>query len=532
MMIALAFATLSLVYWAALLLVCNRPGFPLDDPYIHMRFARNLFQDGQMAFNPGIPSSGSTAPLFPALIAGAFAVVRHWYAATYVVGAVFSLASAFVAYGLIRSWTGRMDLARWTGLLVVVISPTISQAYGGMESPVYSFLFLLGLWAYPKHAKSTSLLWAIGVWLRPEFLGLAPLIGLERLIHHRRQTQTWVLAWLKDMWPHVLIWSAVTALYMGYNYHQDQHLVPSTFEAKSLAVGMEKPLWAHSPYRNFREGRFLLGPLSVVMWLSIHLFYVGLSVTIICFPLALGFFRAVRARWRDESTAAAGWRIGLIVFFAYPCMRGLVDTTGNFLFQQHRYFAHMIPLFVVLVIGALPITGHIVHRKWWNWQGKPLSRQRLITMGWALFGFSISVAYSVISVATINNMQVTLGHWIRNHTGPGEVVATNDIGAMGFISGRHILDTVGLVEPAIVDHYLAGGTLAEYLQARKPAYIIVFPAWYPEFSARDDLIEEVHAIRLPYNPTGGKAEMIVYRLREDSADVPTTRPQDEPRQHQ
>jgi hypothetical protein len=47
-------------------------GFPLDDSWIHQTYARNLAQRGEWAFRPGIPSAGSTAPLWSALLAIGF----------------------------------------------------------------------------------------------------------------------------------------------------------------------------------------------------------------------------------------------------------------------------------------------------------------------------------------------------------------------------------------------------------------------------------------------------------------------------
>src|SRR4026207_1010669 len=37
--------------------------FPLDDSWIHLQFARNLAEGRGFAYNPGVPVSGSTAPL-------------------------------------------------------------------------------------------------------------------------------------------------------------------------------------------------------------------------------------------------------------------------------------------------------------------------------------------------------------------------------------------------------------------------------------------------------------------------------------
>src|SRR5262245_22073045 len=43
-------------------------GFPLDDAWIHQTYARNLARSGQLAFTPGVPSAGSTAPLWSLLL--------------------------------------------------------------------------------------------------------------------------------------------------------------------------------------------------------------------------------------------------------------------------------------------------------------------------------------------------------------------------------------------------------------------------------------------------------------------------------
>src|SRR5439155_461282 len=48
--------------------VAGAPGFPLDDSWIHLHFARNLAAGAGFAYNPGIPVAGSTAPLWTVLL--------------------------------------------------------------------------------------------------------------------------------------------------------------------------------------------------------------------------------------------------------------------------------------------------------------------------------------------------------------------------------------------------------------------------------------------------------------------------------
>ena len=54
--------------------VAGVSGFPLDDSWIHLHFARNLAEGAGFAYNPGRPVAGSTAPLWTLLL-GAGALV-------------------------------------------------------------------------------------------------------------------------------------------------------------------------------------------------------------------------------------------------------------------------------------------------------------------------------------------------------------------------------------------------------------------------------------------------------------------------
>ena len=63
--VILAFASLlGVVFFISFSALTYRIGFPLDDAWIHQTYARNLARSGQLAFVHGVPSAGSTAPLW------------------------------------------------------------------------------------------------------------------------------------------------------------------------------------------------------------------------------------------------------------------------------------------------------------------------------------------------------------------------------------------------------------------------------------------------------------------------------------
>lgn len=507
------FIGLSLLYWIAVLLVVGGPGFPLDDAYIHLQFAKNLYFHGEMAFNPGVPSSGSTAPLWPALIAGAYALLGNWYAAVYVLAGVCSLGTALIVYGIVRSWTGRRDLARFAGLLTVLTNPTVVQAYNGMEAAAYSLIFLLALWCYgtPGRRLWATALLAVGVWLRPEFLVFLPITVLERWISLYRGGARRPAAYVREALPHVGVWACVVLLYVSYHWHQDGHLVPTTFGAKYIARGIARPLWMESVPATLRRGHVPHLLLALTVWPLMVLVLAGITLGVNCAPLGFGLKNAIWALWKDKSQTASGWRLAIMSLIGYPYLRGFVDSLGGAWFQQQRYYAHLTPLLVLVVIGATPVTRAIVTRRWWSWKDVSLSVQMRRTFAWAAAATVGWGVMSVVSVSNISFMQVPLGRWVHDNTQPDDLIATNDIGAIAFLGERRVLDTVGLVEPAVVEHVMAGGDLLGYMKQRRPAYVIIFPDWYEDLSQRLDVLKPVKEVDLDFNVVCGASRMVVYR---------------------
>src|SRR5512135_1121884 len=74
-----------------------RIGFPLDDSWIHLTYARNLAQLGEWSFQPGHLSAGSTSPLWTFLLAIGFWLHLGPYAWTYFLGELCLIGLALLA---------------------------------------------------------------------------------------------------------------------------------------------------------------------------------------------------------------------------------------------------------------------------------------------------------------------------------------------------------------------------------------------------------------------------------------------------
>src|SRR6202035_5696805 len=79
-------------YLASEIYNLRRLGFPLDDSFIHLQFAKNLWAGHGLSYNAGEFVTGSTAPLWTALLALLFALPGNVYLWAQALGIAFYLA--------------------------------------------------------------------------------------------------------------------------------------------------------------------------------------------------------------------------------------------------------------------------------------------------------------------------------------------------------------------------------------------------------------------------------------------------------
>ena len=85
-------------------------------------------------------------------------------------------------------------------------------------------------------------------------------------------------------------------------------------------------------------------------------------------------------------------------------------------------------------------------------------------------------------------VHVAAGNWLRENTSPDAVVAAFDIGAIGYVSERKILDIGGLLD-GDAGRALYAGTMDEYLRRHRPDMLaMIFPYTDP--------LGYFHALRL------------------------------------
>jgi arabinofuranosyltransferase len=465
--------------------IAGAQGFPLDDSWIHLQFARNLAAGAGFSYNPGEPVAGSTAPLWTLLLGAGAVVASASLAMAKVIGVIVTLAAALITRRTALTWGTRPDVALVAAIALVWMGPLAWGALSGMEVSLAALLVAAALLAHARDRLLVSAACAaLAVLARPEAFLLIPLLVAARPLTLRRAA----------------VFTAVTVIVVApavlFSLSTAGTPYPATAAAKvegglvGWLGGVREPAavtWIARPAAFFKE------------WL------VWLATTHWLLPIALA--PALILGWRR-----GGRTLGLVelALIAHPLGMALLAPYRGPAFQEGRYSIHLLPLAVLAIAVAVGRPGQTA---WWG--------GRRWVLGLAAAAWLAIAAATLVPAATryawgvqnINAMQVHLGRWVDAQLPKTARIALNDIGAIAFFSRRDVIDLMGLVTPEIIPYRRRGETgVMEYISETCPDYVIIFPAWFPRLSASTETLQPIYSVRLERNEVAGAAEMVVYRL--------------------
>jgi arabinofuranosyltransferase len=458
-------------------------GFPLDDSWIHLHFARNLAEGAGFSYNPEVPVAGSTAPLWTLMLAGVLTLGGPGVMSAKVTGTALAAGVSLLTWRLAAAWTGNRWLALLAGVSVAGSGPLLWGALSGMEVTLAALLVTSALLAHTwGRPWTTSALLGLAALARPESILLLPLLWLAGSPTARRAAMLAIPAAL------------LLAPWAAFNLWTTGSLLPATASAKVEGGLLALVSGTREPLRQALVARPLAFAWEWVRWLwSVNVF-----LPVLVLPgLAVTWARGGRALFLP-ATALLLHPIAMALLAAY---RG----PG---FQEGRYSIHLLPLaFTVAAMALIPPGGRT----------GAAGLGHAVRGGLAL-GLVVAGAIALLPAASrygwavqnIEAMQVHLGHWARDHTPPGARLAVNDVGAIAYVSRREIVDMMGLVTPTIIPYRRQGepGVL-RYLQSACPDYLIVFPEWFPALT-RESQFSPIYRVRLTNNTVAGADEMVVY----------------------
>lgn len=456
---SLAIALCALVHAAAFALFGPALGqtFPLDDAYTHQVYAEGIRYGDGLAYLPGVPAAGSTSPLWALLLAPIqLAPVALHVGLTQFLGVFGWIALAFAVRALARRV--HPDAATPAAFAVVLDPALAAAALSGMEVIAAALLVVLALVALADDRRRVAgVLFGLGLVARPE-LGVVWLLVNAVLIERERRLCPWLL---------------LPALGFGFawgawNHHAAGTLLPTTFFAKH---GPQSILdrWRDLP----RAALQSMGAWPMVAALpfvgfalpTLRASLVGRCVIalLVAWPFALAWAHELRETWR-----LYWWRYALplhpLVLVAL-----VVGARG-----RARFRPALGALAALLLLGLVQVGPHF--------------------------------AGSCRNVAELN---VAAARWLDQNAAPDAWIASNDAGAVRRLTGRPVVDLLGLNDAAVlVDR-------AAVLRRRRPAYYVVFPSWFPNLvtSPRFEVVQRFDTHDLQVCADCDQSELVVLRPR-------------------
>jgi len=497
-------------YLCASYRVAHGFGLPLDDSWIYAVFARNLAEGRGLVYNPGQPAS-PTGILYGLLLGGLYRIAVAPVAMAVLSGVLLHLEAAVLIY----KTACRLGLGNCASAVCAAAFAAVPRliwgAVSGMEVSLYVFLVTLGLywqvryrWYDGLRAYSATAAFTLAALTRPECGVFLAASIVERLVTSRRfdSDKGGPRAYLRTVPAHLLMFAAIVAPAVAFNMWATGLPLPPAFYAKS-ARPVEPGLAASVCGGVWRTWLYLRQAMQVSGRDNPILPYAAVAGMVLCW------------RWSSVRSRASVLILPL-GFFLVPAATGILASTGTgehqLIFQTGRYSAYLVPLSVLLAGTAWGVLRHFVT------PGK-LGRLALIavltTGAWYLAVDNRDGAIRYGSdVRCINSMQVLIGKWAA-HLPKGTVLAVNDAGAIPYFSRKRILDTVGVTNPEVIRYLHKYRTrqpgLLEYLIAKKPDYLIIFPEWYPRIAGRRDILCPVNVVKIKHNTVCGASVMVVFR---------------------
>ena len=489
---SLFFVVVSCTFYLSVMVSYGSPGFTIDDSWIHLQYARTIFDGTPWEYSPGYPSAGSTSPLWSLIISVVFifsSEVTGQVVGVIIIAAALYVLNTYLVGRIVTDYTDGLWWGLAASMLFVFFPRSTWLMLSGMETPLFVFLLLLSIVLLDTTERKYDLVLGVVAGLaylaRPEGALIALCIPLRYVILAKKGKfdRSRILT---------LVLSAAFALlvvspWIIHCYNTTGHLLPDTFYAK-----------VHTPT-----------PGDIAAWD----YFWGVFARTIPFIIA-GVFPGIILIAKGKPFP---WLIPIALTVMYR-----LSTPYAALINNSRY---LVPVFGLLVIPAIVavawLLGVLVSGILEIREASDVSIA-LAACVCLLFVFPLlpeyhgQAIYYGRAVRTVNDLHVNIGHWMAENTPEDAVFATHDAGAVKFISGRTMIDLAGLVSPDIIHGDMTPQETLSYLRQRGCDYFVYFNAWftYWTYYLPYGSYEAIYSVHVPedIHVGGGRPDMSVYRI--------------------
>lgn len=495
------------------ILAGGRLGFPLDDAWIHQTYARNLARYGRFEYVPGVSSAGSTSPLWTLLLAFGYLLGVPYLLWTYLLGGLSLLWLTWAAMGVWRQLWPALAAKDWlAGITLALMWPLLWAATSGMETLLFAALGMQIVAHYlryiaelqspnanPSATFRTSLqtLIFLGffsgllILTRPEGVLLVALVLLGLAL-----PGDW-----RERGKRVLVVGGTAVLlllpYFLFNYWANGSLWPNTMVAKQTEYGVLLE-------------QFIGWRLLQLLWLSLGGPADGWqgmsSAHLLLLPgLLFAGWQALKKDWTNRQlawTLPLLWAGGHVLLYAWK-----LPVT----YQHGRYLLGVMPVWILYGLAGWLLLLYTRQGGRGLWLAQKVAQ---FTFAFVLLFFLLqgALAYAT-DVAIIEGEMVTVGRWLAENTPANALIATHDIGAIGYFAERPLLDLAGLITPEIIPLLADETAVSEYVLDSKADYLVTAPGWLYTAVTESELATLLFTTEFPLTRQQSINNMAVYQLQ-------------------
>lgn len=387
-----------------------------DSTYVYLQYAKNLALGEGFSFNAGTPSYGITAPLWVFLIAAGVKLGLDPFIVAKTFDILFASLSIILVqllalrvikdkiYALFSAWIFSFDawLIRWSG--------------SGMDTSLAILLTLLCVW-YAFHREYYLSACAAGLLalVRPEATLLFVIIEVDQFLEARRLN----LSYRYFAWS-LAIFAALVGLWAVFSYMQFGTVVPNTLGAKTA-----------TEFHLAGFSRSIAAAAKILLSTQ----FLTTSMLVVSFVVILG-----------QAGLASVWEVAFPVVWVVllPCLYAV-----NNVHMVSRYLLPATPLLIIYAVWGLKQLEDA-----WRVPYRQMLRVLSVIAGIALlqnvYIYRSQIVPEVVNFSVgMNNCVKPIAFWLQNNSPDNTSVVAEDVGLLGYISGKQMYDPAGVVTPAI-----------------------------------------------------------------------------------
>ncbi len=487
----IVFAFTQAVYlFSEYILTNGQFGVPLDDVWIHFRFAENFSQGHFFHYNIGQPTPGTTSPLWVIILSIPFLISSKLilpFALT--ISSFCFIATIILVYEFCIRHGFKNTNALFSALITLLCGRLLWSSLSGMEITLFC---LLSIWIFHRQLSeyqsqkvfaSTGLLLGLAVNTRPEAYLLAVIYCFVTFILLRKVLNENI----GKIFISMICFLILALPYPIFCYTLTGKFLPNTFEGQG--------------------GGFNYLPNTQFLVETGKLFFKENFAILFLWILSLGFFIKHLAK---KSFDRKYLFVYLWIF--------LLPLVSSFVAPNWRHHGrYLIPLIPFINIAAVILLQELTD--------KIKNRQQMIRKVFLAVILLASINSTIIfsqalgwNVQNINDQQVKIAKWLNENLSNEKSFAVNDIGAITFFTKKNIVDMEGLVTPEIFSFQKMGDeenskNLFALLKKNDVNYIVIYPHWFKYIMENySGALEQVYSAKLERNTICGAPEMFVYKI--------------------